>query len=83
MRFIVHAWWIAALEAAVTEVESKISGMYTQPELQCLKYCLHAVMVHEGGVESGHYWAYVRDHKRKVRNTQTHGLLIRASDINV
>ena len=56
MRFIVHAWWIAALEAAVTEVESKISGMYTQPELQCLKYCLHAVMVHEGGVESGHYW---------------------------
>jgi len=57
---------IAALEAAVTEVESKISGMYTQPELQCLKYCLHAVMVHEGGVESGHYWAYVRDHKRKV-----------------
>ena len=58
---------MAALETTITEVESKINNMYSDPSLQGLQYSLHAVMVHEGGVDSGHYWAYVRDHKRKVR----------------
>ena len=40
--------------------------MYSDVKLKELEYRLHAVMVHEGGVDSGHYWAYVRDHKRKV-----------------
>ena len=30
------------------------------------EYQLHAVMVHEGSIDSGHYWAYVLDHQRKV-----------------
>ena len=37
--------------------------MYEEDELKRLEYQLHAVMVHEGGVDSGHYWAYVKDHK--------------------
>ena len=35
-------------------------------ELRTLQFELHAVMVHEGSIDSGHYWAYVRDHARKV-----------------
>ena len=35
-------------------------------ELRKLQFELHAVMVHEGSIDSGHYWAYVRDHARKV-----------------
>ena len=40
-----------------------------EEELRQLKYSLHAVMVHEGSIDSGHYWAYVRDHKRNVRHS--------------
>ena len=40
--------------------------MYSEPSLNRLEYRLHAVMVHEGSVNSGHYWAYVYDHKRRV-----------------
>ena len=44
-----------------------IEEMYDgEEELRQLKYSLHAVMVHEGSIDSGHYWAYVRDHKRNV-----------------
>ena len=41
--------------------------MYEEVELKHLEYQLHAVMVHEGGVDSGHYWAYVKDHKKQVK----------------
>ena len=60
---------MTALETAITDVETKISSMYSDTGLQQLQYSLHAVMVHEGGVDSGHYWAYVKDHKRKVKHT--------------
>ena len=40
--------------------------MYEEVELKHLEYQLHAVMVHEGGVDSGHYWAYVKDHKKAI-----------------
>ena len=47
-----------------------IEEMYDgEEELRQLKYSLHAVMVHEGSIDSGHYWAYVRDHKRNVRHS--------------
>ena len=41
--------------------------MYDTVEDLCrFQYRLHAVMVHEGSIDYGHYWAYVRDHKREV-----------------
>jgi hypothetical protein len=46
----------------------EIADMYDSVEdLRKLEFRLHAVMVHEGSIDSGHYWAYVRDHKKKVR----------------
>lgn len=54
------------LESAIHGIDSQIENMYTEEALQRLEYQLHAVMVHEGSIDSGHYWAYVLDHKRKV-----------------
>ncbi len=56
------------LRSAIQTIESQIETMYNEDFLRKLEYQLHAVMVHEGSIDSGHYWAYVLDHKRKVRN---------------
>ena len=58
---------ISTLDASIKEIDHKIESMYDGEEgLRQLEYQLHAVMVHEGGVDSGHYWAYVKDHKKQV-----------------
>ena len=54
------------LQTSIKEIDHKIESMYEEDELKRLEYQLHAVMVHEGGVDSGHYWAYVKDHKKQV-----------------
>ena len=54
------------LQTAIKDIDHKIESMYEEENLKQLEYELHAVMVHEGGVDSGHYWAYVKDHKKQV-----------------
>jgi ubiquitin carboxyl-terminal hydrolase 25/28 len=55
---------VAALETSIADVNARIRNMYDEESLLDLEYRLHAVMVHEGGVDSGHYWAYVLDHRK-------------------
>ena len=55
------------LELAIQSIDNQIENMYVDESLQKHEYQLHAVMVHEGSIDSGHYWAYVLDHKRKVQ----------------
>ena len=55
-----------SLESAIQRIDNQIENMYADESLQKHEYQLHAVMVHEGSIDSGHYWAYVLDHKRKV-----------------
>ena len=57
---------ILCLQTSIKEIDHKIESMYEEDDLKRLEYQLHAVMVHEGGVDSGHYWAYVKDHKKQV-----------------
>ena len=57
---------IQSLESAIQTNEHQMENMYADESLKQLEYQLHAVMVHEGSVDSGHYWAYVFDHRRKV-----------------
>ena len=57
---------ISNLNSAIKKIESQIELMYSEENLLKHEYQLHAVMVHEGSIDSGHYWAYVLDHKRKV-----------------
>ena len=54
---------VSALETSIADVNSRILDMYEEDNLHQFEYRLHAVMVHEGGVDSGHYWAYVQDHR--------------------
>ena len=54
------------LQSSIRDVDSAIEVMYDEDGLRKLEYRLHSVMVHEGGIESGHYWAYVLDHKKGV-----------------
>ena len=67
---------MSCLQTSIKDIDHKIETMYEEPELKCLEYQLHAVMVHEGGVDSGHYWAYVKDHKKQVYYTLQFNLII-------
>ena len=57
---------MSSLQASIKDIDHKIESMYDDDGLKRLEYQLHAVMVHEGGVDAGHYWAYVKDHKKQV-----------------
>ena len=57
---------MSALETSIADVNSRIHDMYEEDSLHQYEYRLHAVMVHEGGVDSGHYWAYVQDHRDDI-----------------
>ncbi len=57
---------ISSLESSIASVTGRIDNMYEEEALRQREYRLHAVLVHEGGTDSGHYWAYVRDHRRKA-----------------
>jgi len=55
---------IANLNKALQDISAAIAVMYEEPCLRQRGYRLHAVMVHEGDVNQGHYWAYV-NHKQR------------------
>ena len=50
---------IVALTRSLESIEASISVMYEEEGIKVRGYRLHAVMVHEGDVNQGHYWAYV------------------------
>ena len=55
---------IARLSQALRDIEDSISVMYDEESLKMRGYRLHAVMVHGGDVNIGHYWAYVKHTER-------------------
>jgi len=57
---------MASLNRDIKDMESQIAAMYEEQQLRNRGYRLHAVMVHEGDVNQGHYWAYVFHPGRKV-----------------
>jgi len=55
---------IVALTQDLRSIEASISIMYDEDSLKMRGYRLHAVMVHEGDANQGHYWAYVNHVER-------------------
>ncbi|XP_025913702.1 ubiquitin carboxyl-terminal hydrolase 28 isoform X4 [Apteryx rowi] len=53
------------LKDSIARINLSIEQMYCDPLLQQVPYRLHAVLVHEGQANAGHYWAYVYDQPRK------------------
>lgn len=57
--------FLADLKESIARVSLSIDEMYSDPHLQQVPYHLHAVLVHEGQANAGHYWAFIYDQPRK------------------
>ncbi|XP_042656353.1 ubiquitin carboxyl-terminal hydrolase 28 isoform X3 [Tyto alba] len=53
------------LRESIARINLSIEQMYCGPLLQQVPYRLHAVLVHEGQANAGHYWAFIYDQPRK------------------
>ncbi|XP_074972280.1 ubiquitin carboxyl-terminal hydrolase 28 isoform X6 [Phalacrocorax aristotelis] len=53
------------LKESIARINLSVEQMYCDPLLQQVPYRLHAVLVHEGQANAGHYWAYIYDQPRK------------------
>ncbi|CAI5795378.1 ubiquitin carboxyl-terminal hydrolase 28 isoform X5 [Podarcis lilfordi] len=56
---------IKDLNASIALLSQSIDQMYSDPLLHQVPYHLHAVLVHEGQANAGHYWAYIYNQPRK------------------
>lgn len=54
------------LKNCIASSSQTIEQMYCDPLLHQVPYRLHAVLVHEGQANAGHYWAYIYNHARQV-----------------
>uniref|UniRef100_A0A8C8E6C6 ubiquitinyl hydrolase 1 n=1 Tax=Otus sunia TaxID=257818 RepID=A0A8C8E6C6_9STRI len=52
------------LKESIARITLSIEQMYCDPLLQQVPYRLHAVLVHEGQANAGHYWAFIYDQPR-------------------
>nr|XP_033773417.1 ubiquitin carboxyl-terminal hydrolase 28 isoform X2 [Geotrypetes seraphini] len=57
---------IQDLKNCIARSSQSIDEIYMDSSLSKVPYCLHAVLVHEGQANSGHYWAYIYSHSRKL-----------------
>ncbi|NXS76474.1 UBP28 hydrolase, partial [Pandion haliaetus] len=53
------------LKESIARIDLSIEQIYCDPLLQQVPYHLHAVLVHEGQANAGHYWAFIYDQPRK------------------
>ncbi|NXW76133.1 UBP28 hydrolase, partial [Hirundo rustica] len=53
------------LKESIARINLSLEQMYCDPLLQQVPYRLHAVLVHEGQANAGHYWAFIYDQPRK------------------
>ncbi|XP_056400162.1 ubiquitin carboxyl-terminal hydrolase 28 isoform X1 [Hyla sarda] len=56
---------IQDLKNSIARIRKTIEDIYNDPHLLEVPYRLHAVLVHEGQANAGHYWAYVYSHSRQ------------------
>ncbi|XP_021588038.1 ubiquitin carboxyl-terminal hydrolase 28 isoform X8 [Ictidomys tridecemlineatus] len=57
---------IQDLKSCIASATQTIEQMYCDPLLQQVPYRLHAVLVHEGQANAGHYWAYIYNQPRQI-----------------
>ncbi|XP_060036018.1 ubiquitin carboxyl-terminal hydrolase 28 isoform X3 [Erinaceus europaeus] len=57
---------IQDLKNCIASTTQNIEQMYSEPQLRQVPYRLHAVLVHEGQANAGHYWAYIYNQPRQV-----------------
>ncbi|XP_051053330.1 ubiquitin carboxyl-terminal hydrolase 28 isoform X4 [Phodopus roborovskii] len=57
---------IQDLKNCIENTTQAIEQMYCDPLLHQVPYRLHAVLVHEGQANAGHYWAYIYNQPRQI-----------------
>ncbi|XP_006890854.1 PREDICTED: ubiquitin carboxyl-terminal hydrolase 28 [Elephantulus edwardii] len=57
---------IQDLKDCIASTTRTIEQMYCDPLLRQVPYRLHAVLVHEGQANAGHYWAYIYNQPRQI-----------------
>ncbi|XP_027267899.1 ubiquitin carboxyl-terminal hydrolase 28 isoform X11 [Cricetulus griseus] len=57
---------IQDLKNCIESTTQAIEQMYCDPLLHQVPYRLHAVLVHEGQANAGHYWAYIYNQPRQI-----------------
>ncbi|KFO31123.1 Ubiquitin carboxyl-terminal hydrolase 28, partial [Fukomys damarensis] len=57
---------IQDLKDCIASTTETIEQMYCDPLLRQVPYHLHAVLVHEGQANAGHYWAYIYNQPRQI-----------------
>ncbi|XP_076432369.1 ubiquitin carboxyl-terminal hydrolase 28 isoform X9 [Peromyscus maniculatus bairdii] len=57
---------IQDLKNCISSTTQAIEQMYCDPLLHQVPYRLHAVLVHEGQANAGHYWAYIYNQPRQT-----------------
>ncbi|KAJ8394682.1 hypothetical protein AAFF_G00042820 [Aldrovandia affinis] len=57
------------LQASISRIHRTIELMYSDKTMMQVPYRLHAVLVHEGQANAGHYWAYIYNphHRRWMK----------------
>uniref|UniRef100_A0A8C5L9B2 ubiquitinyl hydrolase 1 n=1 Tax=Jaculus jaculus TaxID=51337 RepID=A0A8C5L9B2_JACJA len=55
--------WRTEIENDTRDLQETIELMYSDKPMVQDPYRLHAVLVHEGQANAGHYWAYIFDHR--------------------
>uniref|UniRef100_A0A8C8RNC3 Ubiquitin carboxyl-terminal hydrolase 25 n=1 Tax=Pelusios castaneus TaxID=367368 RepID=A0A8C8RNC3_9SAUR len=53
------------LQESIARLHRTIELMYSEKSMVQVPYRLHAVLVHEGQANAGHYWAYIYDHHQR------------------
>ncbi|XP_045080230.1 ubiquitin carboxyl-terminal hydrolase 25-like isoform X2 [Coregonus clupeaformis] len=54
------------LQGSISRIHRTIEMMYSDKSMMQVPYRLHAVLVHEGQANAGHYWAYIYNpHQRR------------------
>ncbi|XP_054032168.1 ubiquitin carboxyl-terminal hydrolase 28 isoform X2 [Dryobates pubescens] len=53
------------LKESIARINLSIEQMYCDPLLQQVPYHLHAVLVHQGQANAGHYWAFIYNQPRR------------------
>ncbi|XP_039327044.1 ubiquitin carboxyl-terminal hydrolase 28 isoform X15 [Saimiri boliviensis] len=56
---------IQDLKNCIASTTQTVEQMYCDPLLRQVPYRLHAVLVHEGQANAGHYWAYIYNQPRQ------------------
>ena len=69
-----------SLDAKARDLFQKADTNFTDSDMRCHEYRLHAAFFHRGTQGSGHYWVYIYDFKREIWRKYNDGYVSEVKD---